>query len=202
MAVPVGRETADALVARLKLRIGGLKVGPGTDPDAEMGPLITAAHRQTVENYIALGVEEGELVTDGRGLKLQAANGFSWVRRCSTVSRPDMRIYRDEIFGPVLSVVRREGFDDAMDLVNAEYGNGRSSPATAKRRTMGLGLMAHGRYRTDPRADGVSFRWWLESFAVWRISCPWSRVRFIRGRPARYAGPADRVRALNMSCRQ
>ena len=127
VGVPVGEATADALVERLVPRIQALKVGPGTDPEAEMGPLVTRAHRDKVENYIDQGVAEGaELVVDGRNLRLQGYEdgyftGATLFDRVTT----DMTIYRHEIFGPVLSVVRAESYEQAAGWINAhEYGNG------------------------------------------------------------------------------
>ena len=127
VAVPVGERTADALIERLEPRVRGLKVGPGTDPEAEMGPLVTGAHRDKVAGYIDQGVAEGaELVVDGRGLRLQGyENGFFLGGSLFDRVTPDMRIYKEEIFGPVLSVVRADSFDTALDLVNShEFGNG------------------------------------------------------------------------------
>ena len=127
VAVPVGERTADALVSRLKTRIEKLKVGPGTDPEAEMGPLVTGTHRDRVVGYIDSGVEEGaELVIDGRGMSLQGYDqGFFVGPTLFDRVTPSMRIYREEIFGPVLSVVRANSFDDARQLVDDhEFGNG------------------------------------------------------------------------------
>ena len=127
VAVPIGDEIADALIGRLEPKVRGLKIGPGTDPEAEMGPLVTAQHRAKVQNYIDVGEREGaKLVVDGRGLKLQGYEdgyflGGTLFDRVTT----DMTIYREEIFGPVLSVVRAPDFDAAVKLVNEhEYGNG------------------------------------------------------------------------------
>ncbi|WP_375410908.1 CoA-acylating methylmalonate-semialdehyde dehydrogenase [uncultured Methylobacterium sp.] len=127
VAVPVGRETADALIERLVPRVRALKVGPGTDAEAEMGPLVSRAHLNKVSSYIDTGVEEGaELLVDGRGLSLQGyEQGFYIGGSLFDGVRPDMRIYREEIFGPVLSIVRSATFGEALDLVNAhEFGNG------------------------------------------------------------------------------
>jgi malonate-semialdehyde dehydrogenase (acetylating)/methylmalonate-semialdehyde dehydrogenase len=127
VAVPVGERIADALVSRIKARAEGLKVGPGTDPEAEMGPLITGAHRDRVMDYIHSGVEEGaELVVDGRGLSLQGyAGGFFVGPTLFDRVTPAMRIYREEIFGPVLSVVRAGSLDEARKLIDDhEFGNG------------------------------------------------------------------------------
>lgn len=127
VAVPVGEATANALIERLAPRVRALKVGPGTDPEAEMGPLVTAAHRDKVAGYIDQGVAEGaELVVDGRGLELQGYEGgyFLGGTLFDQVT-PDMAIYREEIFGPVLSVVRADSFETALGLVNDhEFGNG------------------------------------------------------------------------------
>ncbi len=127
VAVPVGQETADRLVDKLAPRVAALKVGPSTDSQAEMGPLITREAQQRVLGYIDRGVEEGaDLVVDGRGLTLQGYEdgyfvGGTLFDRVTT----DMAIYTDEIFGPVLSVVRVPDYDAAVDMINAhQYGNG------------------------------------------------------------------------------
>ncbi|MCZ6577153.1 MAG: CoA-acylating methylmalonate-semialdehyde dehydrogenase [Gammaproteobacteria bacterium] len=127
VAVPVGERTADELVGRLKTRVRELKVGPYTDPEAEMGPLVTPEHRDKVKSYVDLGVEEGaELVVDGRGLKLKGFENGAFLGGCLFDKvRPEMRIYKEEIFGPVLSVVRAKDYDEALALVNShELGNG------------------------------------------------------------------------------
>ena len=127
VAVPVGEGTADALIQRLVPKVRSLKVGPGTDAEAEMGPLVTGAHRDKVSAYIDQGIAEGaELLVDGRGLRLQGyENGFFLGGTLFDRVTPDMRIYKEEIFGPVLSVVRADTFDTALDLVNRhEFGNG------------------------------------------------------------------------------
>ncbi|CCJ06441.1 CoA-acylating methylmalonate-semialdehyde dehydrogenase [Methylocystis sp. SC2] len=127
VAVPVGEETADALIARLEPRVENLRVGPSTDPSADFGPLVTRAHLERVKDYVALGVKEGaKLRVDGRGFKMQGyENGFYMGGCLFDEVRPQMRIYKEEIFGPVLSVVRARGFDEALSLANDhEYGNG------------------------------------------------------------------------------
>ena len=104
-----------------------MKVGPATDPQSEMGPVITAEAKRRIEGLIGQGVSEGaELVVDGRGLKLQGyERGFFLGGTLFDRVTKDMTIYREEIFGPVLCVVRTERFDEAADLVNShEYGNG------------------------------------------------------------------------------
>ncbi|HKJ95455.1 MAG TPA: CoA-acylating methylmalonate-semialdehyde dehydrogenase [Gammaproteobacteria bacterium] len=129
VAVPVGEETADRLVARLKERVEALRVGDGlnSDPEPEMGPLVTAQHLEKVRGYVDLGVAEGaELVVDGRGFTAEGREDGYFIGGClfDRVT-PKMRIYREEIFGPVLSVVRAEDFDTATRLINDhEFGNG------------------------------------------------------------------------------
>jgi malonate-semialdehyde dehydrogenase (acetylating)/methylmalonate-semialdehyde dehydrogenase len=126
VAVAVGN-IADPLIAKLAPKVRALKIGPGTDKESEMGPLVTAAHRDKVKGYIGLGVKEGaELVVDGRDLRLQGyEDGFFIAGSLFDKVRPDMRIYKEEIFGPVLSVVRAKSFDEALKLVNDhEFGNG------------------------------------------------------------------------------
>jgi malonate-semialdehyde dehydrogenase (acetylating)/methylmalonate-semialdehyde dehydrogenase len=127
VAVPVGDQIADALIERLEPKVRGLKVGPGTDPEAEMGPLVTAQHLARVQNYIDVGEREGaELVVDGRGLKLQGyEDGFFIGGTLFDRVTTDMTIYREEIFGPVLSVVRARDYEAAATMINEhEYGNG------------------------------------------------------------------------------
>ena len=127
VAVPVGEETADKLVETLIPKVRALKIGPSTDPDAEMGPLVTEQHLRKVLGYIDKGIEEGaELAVDGRGFKLQGyENGYFVGGSLFDKVTPDMTIYKEEIFGPVLSVLRARSFNEAVDLINAhEYGNG------------------------------------------------------------------------------
>ena len=126
VAVVVGG-VADALVDKLAMRVRALKVGGGDTAGADMGPLITAAHRTKVEGYIEDGVRAGAtLVVDGRGLRVVGREGGFFLGPCLFDHvRPDMRIYREEIFGPVLSIVRAPDLAAALDLVNGhEYGNG------------------------------------------------------------------------------
>ncbi len=127
VAVPVGDKTADALVAKLKPRVEALKIGPATDKDAQMGPIVSKAARDKIVGYIDSGVEAGaELVVDGRGFSLQGyENGFFVGGTLFDHVKPDMKIYREEIFGPVLSVVRAGSYQDAVDLIHGhEYANG------------------------------------------------------------------------------
>jgi malonate-semialdehyde dehydrogenase (acetylating)/methylmalonate-semialdehyde dehydrogenase len=126
IAVAVG-DVADALVDKLTARIGRLKVEDGAVLGADMGPLITAAHRDKVLGYIEEGLREGaRLVVDGRALRVPGREtGFFLGPSLFDRVEPTMRIYREEIFGPVLSIVRVADFAAALDLVNAhEYGNG------------------------------------------------------------------------------
>ncbi len=127
VAVPVGERTADALVAALKPRVEALRIGPAADKDAQMGPIVSKLQRDKIAGYIDSGVAEGaELVVDGRGFTLQGyENGFFIGGTLFDRVKPDMKIYREEIFGPVLSVVRAPSFDDAVDLIHGhEYANG------------------------------------------------------------------------------
>jgi malonate-semialdehyde dehydrogenase (acetylating)/methylmalonate-semialdehyde dehydrogenase len=127
VAVVVGNDTADALVAKLKPRAAALSIEPGEVAGAEMGPLVTAEHRAKVSSYVDIGVEEGaELVVDGRAFRHpDRPDGFFFGGTLFDRVTPDMRIYQEEIFGPVLIVVRVGSFDEAVDLVNAHvYGNG------------------------------------------------------------------------------
>jgi malonate-semialdehyde dehydrogenase (acetylating)/methylmalonate-semialdehyde dehydrogenase len=127
VAVPVGAKTADRLVEALAPKIRMMKVGPATDPESEMGPVITAQAKQRISALIEKGVKEGaELVVDGRGLELQGyEKGFFLGGSLFDRVTSDMAIYREEIFGPVLCVARTETYAEAADLVNSnEYGNG------------------------------------------------------------------------------
>ncbi|ABE63341.1 methylmalonate-semialdehyde dehydrogenase (acylating) [Nitrobacter hamburgensis X14] len=127
VAVPVGKTTADRLMEKLIPRVENLKIGPSTDASADFGPLVTMAALERVRNYVEIGVKEGAtLAVDGRGFKMQGyENGF-YMGGClfDNVTK-DMRIYKEEIFGPVLSVVRANDFDEAVALPSEhEYGNG------------------------------------------------------------------------------
>ena len=127
VAVPVGDRAADALLERLRPRVESLKVGPSTDPDADFGPLVTAQHRDKVKDYVDLGVREGaELLVDGRNFTMQGYEDGFFLGGCLFDKvRPEMRIYQEEIFGPVLSVVRAPDFDTALRLPSDhDYGNG------------------------------------------------------------------------------
>ena len=128
VAVAVGG-IADALVGKLAERALALKVGPYHEKGVEMGPVITSESLDRIRSYVERGVEEGaELVVDGRGLKVPGFEKGHFIGGCLFDRvRPDMSIYRDEIFGPVLSVVRVESYEEGLKLVNDhEYGNGAS----------------------------------------------------------------------------
>ena len=125
VAVAVGEKVADALIERLRPKIQGLRVGPGDARDSEMGPLVTRSHLERVRSYLDLGRKEGaELIVDGREAKVPAQGFFLGGSLFDRV-RPNMRIYREEIFGPVLALVRAQSLEEAIELVNQhEYGNG------------------------------------------------------------------------------
>ena len=127
VAVPVGQKTADELVRRLVPRVEALKVGPSTDVAADYGPVVTKAHLDKIKGYVDLGVKEGaKLLVDGRDFKMQGyENGFYMGGCLFDHVTADMRIYKEEIFGPVLSVVRANDYDAALKLANEhEFGNG------------------------------------------------------------------------------
>ncbi|MGB6118160.1 MAG: aldehyde dehydrogenase family protein, partial [Mesorhizobium sp.] len=127
VAVPVGKETADRLIAALTPRVESLKVGPSTDSSADFGPLVTKQALERVKGYVDAGVKEGaKLVVDGRGFKMQGYENGYYMGGCLFDDvTPEMKIYKEEIFGPVLSVVRAANYEDAVALANEhEMGNG------------------------------------------------------------------------------
>lgn len=127
VAVPVGDKTADALLERLVPQVEALKIGPSDDSDAEMGPVITQQAKDRITGLIDSGVSEGaKLLVDGRNLSLQGyENGYFVGGTLFDNVTTDMSIYKEEIFGPVLSVVRAKGYDEAVKMINDhEYGNG------------------------------------------------------------------------------
>jgi malonate-semialdehyde dehydrogenase (acetylating)/methylmalonate-semialdehyde dehydrogenase len=127
VAVPVGEKTADALMKKLVPRVENLKIGPSNDPGADYGPLVTKQALERVRDYVEVGVKEGaKLAVDGRGFKMQGyENGFFMGGCLFDHVKPDMRIYKEEIFGPVLSVVRAHDYEEAVRLPSEhEYGNG------------------------------------------------------------------------------
>jgi malonate-semialdehyde dehydrogenase (acetylating)/methylmalonate-semialdehyde dehydrogenase len=127
VAVPVGKACADRLLDKLIPRVESLKIGPSTSTDADFGPLVTAAHLKKVRDYVELGLEEGaKLKVDGRNFRMQGYEGGFYMGGCLFDEvKPEMRIYKEEIFGPVLSVVRAKDYQEALRLPNEhEYGNG------------------------------------------------------------------------------
>jgi len=127
VAVPVGEQAADALLEKLVPKVEALKIGPSNDADADFGPLVTGEALKRVRGYVDLGVEEGaELVVDGRDFKMQGyENGFFMGACLFDRVKPDMRIYKEEIFGPVLCLVRAGDYEEGLRLANDhEYGNG------------------------------------------------------------------------------
>jgi malonate-semialdehyde dehydrogenase (acetylating)/methylmalonate-semialdehyde dehydrogenase len=127
VVIPVGQKTADALRERMIAEIDSLKVGVSTDPAAHYGPVVTAAHKQKISDYIQIGVDEGaELVIDGRGFSMQGyEKGFFIGPSLFDQVKPTMKTYQEEIFGPVLQIVRAESFEEALALPSAhQYGNG------------------------------------------------------------------------------
>ncbi len=127
IAVAVGDEVADALIERLRPKITTLKIGGGLEDGVEMGPLVTGVHRDKVTSYIETGINEGaKAVLDGRSFK-RAGDGFFVGGTLFDGVKPEMRVYREEIFGPVLGIVRVKSLDEALKLINAhEFGNGTS----------------------------------------------------------------------------
>jgi malonate-semialdehyde dehydrogenase (acetylating)/methylmalonate-semialdehyde dehydrogenase len=127
VAVPVGKKTADILIEKLIPRVEGLKIGPSTDTQADYGPMVTKQLLDKVRGYIDQGVKEGaKLVVDGRNFKLQGYEHGNFIGGCLFDDvKPDMTIYKEEIFGPVLSVVRAKDYEEAVRLPSEhEYGNG------------------------------------------------------------------------------
>lgn len=127
VAVPVGKDTADEFVSRMKEEVGKLKIGISTDAEAHYGPVVSSAHREKIESYIQMGVDEGaDLVVDGRGHSLQGhENGFFIGPTLFDNVKPEMQSYQEEIFGPVLQVVRAENLEEAAGLPSRhQYGNG------------------------------------------------------------------------------
>lgn len=129
VVIAVGDKTAEALLTRLKEKAANIKMGPGTDPQSQLGPLVTEAHLQRVLNYVELGIQEGaDLVLDGRQSKIEDPKyqrGFYLGCCLFDKVKPTMRIYKEEIFGPVLSMLRVPDFETGLNLVNRhEYGNG------------------------------------------------------------------------------
>ncbi|MBI1392005.1 MAG: CoA-acylating methylmalonate-semialdehyde dehydrogenase [Alphaproteobacteria bacterium] len=127
VAVPVGDKTADKLINMLRPKVESLRIGPSTADDADLGPLVTAAHRDRVKRWIDLAIEEGqELLIDGREFSLQGyENGFFMGGTLLDRAKPEHKSYQEEIFGPVLQIARAADFDEAVALPSKhQYGNG------------------------------------------------------------------------------
>ncbi|MEM7635872.1 MAG: CoA-acylating methylmalonate-semialdehyde dehydrogenase [Pseudomonadota bacterium] len=127
VAVPVGEETANRLVSKLMPRVENLRIGPSTDREADYGPVVTGQALDRIRDYVEVGINEGAtLAVDGRDFKMQGYENGYFMGGClfDNVTK-DMRIYKEEIFGPVLSVVRAKTYEEALDLpMSHEYGNG------------------------------------------------------------------------------
>ncbi|MEU6408704.1 CoA-acylating methylmalonate-semialdehyde dehydrogenase [Microbispora sp. NPDC046933] len=121
---PIGDELVEKIVSRVR----DLQIGPGNDPESQMGPLVTAAHRDKVASYLDLGVEEGaKLVVDGRETPVRGGRGNGFWLGPTVLDHvpPNSRVHREEIFGPVLSIVRVRSYEEGLELINTgEYGNG------------------------------------------------------------------------------
>ena len=131
VAVPVGKKTADVLVEKLIPRVESLKIAPSSDSQADYGPMVTKAHLEKVKSYIDVGVKEGaKLKVDGRGFKLQGYEGGFFMGGCLFDEvTPAMRIYKEEIFGPVLSVVRAKNYEEALSILQSLEQRGLLPPA-------------------------------------------------------------------------
>lgn len=127
VAVPVGEDTANRLVSKLMPRVENLRIGPSTDREADYGPVVTGQALDRIRDYVEVGINEGAtLAVDGRDFKMQGYENGYFMGGClfDNVTK-DMRIYKEEIFGPVLSVVRAKNYEEALDLpMSHEYGNG------------------------------------------------------------------------------
>jgi malonate-semialdehyde dehydrogenase (acetylating) / methylmalonate-semialdehyde dehydrogenase len=121
--VPVGQKTAEAVLARLLQEIPKLRIGVSTDPEAQMGPVVTAEHKKKIEGYIQLAIDEGaKLVIDGRGRSLPGhEEGFFLWPSLIDYTTPSMKSYQEEIFGPVLQIIRAETFEEALSYPNLHH---------------------------------------------------------------------------------
>ena len=169
---------ADDLVAKITERTVGLKIGDGTK-DSDMGPLVTKAHRDKVASYIDAGEADGaKIVVDGRNVQADGgADGFWLGPTLIDHVTPEMSVYTDEIFGPVLAVIRVETYDQALELINENpYGNGTAiftNDGGAARRFQNEVAGRHGRHqRADSRADGLLQLRRLEGLPVRRLPRP------------------------------
>ena len=177
-------DVADKIVPMIKERLKDLKVKNGVEMDAEMGPIVTKAAQERITGYIAKGVEEGaDLVVDGRGYTVEGHEDGYWLGGTLFDNvTPDMTIYKEEIFGPVLSCVRVESFAEGVQLINDhEYGNGVSiftrdgNAAREFGRQIQVGMV--GVNVPIPGPDGLARFWRLEKEPVRRHPCLWRRGR-------------------------
>ena len=160
----VGVPMAAGLMERLTPRVQALKIGPGTDPEADMGPLVTRQHLDKVRGYIDQGEREGAtLVVDGRGFRMQGYEGGFFIGgTLFDHVTPEMTIYKEEIFGPVLAVTRVDDYESA-----ARRRGARIRPPDPGR---------YGRHQCpDPGTDGLPLLWRLEGVTVWRPPHAWPR---------------------------
>ena len=173
VAVPVGDDTADRLIEKLAPRVEKLKVGPYTSGnDVDYGPVITSQAAQKIADLVETGVSQGaKLVVDGRNFGLQGyENGFFVGAHLFDNVTKDMDIYKQEIFGPVLSTVRAQSYEEALSLaMDHEYGNG---TAIFTRDGDTARDFAN---RINPSASGLSHVWWVEKICVWRFKSTWPR---------------------------
>ena len=200
VAVPVGQKTADALMEKLIPRVESLKIGPSTDSSADYGPLVTQQALDRVRDYVEIGIKEGAtLAVDGRDFKMQGYEKGFYLGGCLFDNVTDqMRIYKEEIFGPVLSVVRAPAYDEALRLVNEhEYGNGvaiftRDGDA-AQRLRVEMRDRHGGRERADPGAARLLHLWRLETLGLRRPQPAWAgRGALLHQDQNRHVALADR----------
>ena len=183
VAVPVGEETANRLIEKLVPKIEALKIGPASDRSSDMGPLVTAQHLAKVKGYVDQGEKEGaKLVVDGRGFKAPQGyeGGYFIGGSLFDGVTTDMTIWKEEIFGPVLSVARAANYDEAVELVGAaRVWQRRRDLHPRRRRRPRLRPRGRGRHgrgqRADPGADGVPLVRRLEGVALRRP--PHARAR-------------------------
>ena len=182
VAVPIGEKTANALMAKLEPKVRALKIGPGTDPDADMGPLVTKQHYNKMRGYIDAGEAEGaKLVVDGRSFKMQGyENGYFIGGTLFDHVTTDMKIYKEEIFGPVLAVARVQDYETAARMINEhEFGNGTAiftRDGDAAREFARPDSGRYGGYECAyPGTHGVPLIWRMEGVVVRRP--PYARKR-------------------------
>ena len=184
VAVPVGESTADALIEKLVPKVEALKIGPYTaGDDVDFGPLVTREALTRVKGLVDQGVKEGaDLVVDGRGFSMQGYEDGFFMGGClfDKVTR-DMEIYKTEIFGPVLSVIRAETYEEALDLpLSHEYWqwNGHFHPGRRYGARLRLAHQyRHGRHqRADPGTACLSHFRGLETVRIWRFESARSRT--------------------------